>query len=125
MVEDKEYCMSSFLQFRIIADKNKTFRTGIYPNYYNLDDRNIIINSPDDIDNFIRELFEKLYPDFSVPKKIPMPRAVGQWLKNWNGPTREEFKENCIENLDGNQKWQVYCLEYFLNLIDENEKYDK
>ena len=350
MVEDKEYCMSSFLQFRIIADKNKTFKTGIYPNYYNLDDRNIIINSSDDIDNFIRkyiddifdehtaimlsggidsailakylpkgtiaytlkciadvptidetinaskyakicglehrvievtwddykkfmpllmkhkgapihsiepqiykaalqakkdgitklifgesadcifggldkimskkwkfddfverynfvspdkvlitsdlilepnenfrdgeyidmykfmsefffyesmnsyinscklagiefiapyskmylgkdldierikngepkyfirELFEKLYPDFSVPKKTPMPRAVDQWLKNWNGPTREEFKENCIENLDGNQKWQVYCLEYFLNLIDENEKYDK
>ena len=66
----------------------------------------------------IREIFERLYPGIEQPAKIPMPRATDQWLKNWDGPKREEFLENCIENLNGDQRWLVWILEQFLNMID-------
>lgn len=67
----------------------------------------------------IRELYAKLYPDVDLPQKTPMPRAVKQWLKDWKGPTRGEFLPDCIDGLNGDQKWLVYCLEQFLNLLDE------
>ncbi|WP_181041504.1 asparagine synthase C-terminal domain-containing protein [Enterococcus faecium] len=72
----------------------------------------------------LREIFAKLYPNFENRKKIPMPRAVDKWFSNWSGPTRKEFKK--IEDMNkfsGDQKWMIYCLERFLNLIeDTNEK---
>lgn len=66
----------------------------------------------------IRELFRIKYPDIPVPEKIAMARAMDQWLKDWQGPVRSEFKENCIEGLTGEQKFLVYSLERFLNLIE-------
>lgn len=66
----------------------------------------------------IRELFAKKYPGFPVPNKIPMPRPVDFYFADWKGPTRHEFKKNLdMTNFTGNQKWQLYCLERFLNLI--------
>lgn len=67
----------------------------------------------------VRNLYKKLYPDFPAAIKLPMPRPVEQWLMNWAGPQRKEFKDNCILGLSGNQKWMVYSLEKFLNIIDE------
>ena len=67
----------------------------------------------------IREIFERLYPDYEVPEKIPMPRPVNEWFKDWKGPTREEFWPNCTENMKGDQKWLVWCLEQFLNMIED------
>ena len=69
----------------------------------------------------IREAFKKLYPDFDIPKKIPMPRPVNEWMNEHyiDGPKREEFIPHCTDNMTGDQKWMVYCLERFLNLIDE------
>lgn len=64
----------------------------------------------------VREIFSKLYKDFLIPDKLPMPRATNEWFKDWIGPTREEFLENCVSNLTGDQKWQIYCLEQFLNM---------
>lgn len=69
----------------------------------------------------VRELYHKWYPQYPAAVKLPMPRPVDQWLREWEGPVRSEFKENCIEKLDGNQKWMVYILEKFLNLVDEVE----
>ena len=66
----------------------------------------------------IRELFAKRYPDSVPAVKLPMPRGIGTWLKDWEGPLREEFLPNCIDGLTGDQKWYVYVLEWFLNLID-------
>lgn len=63
----------------------------------------------------VRELYAEKYPDFPVPTKIPMPRAVNQWLADWKGPQRPEFLPNCIEGLTGDQKWLIFCLEMFLN----------
>lgn len=66
----------------------------------------------------IRELFTKKYPDLTVPDKLPMPRPVDEYFKTWTGPTRPEFKKNLdMSQFTGNQKWQMWCLERFLNLI--------
>lgn len=67
----------------------------------------------------IREIFEKLYPNFEIPPKTPMPRPMAEWFKNWSGPTRPEFRNNCVAVLDGDQRWLVWCLEKFLNMIDD------
>lgn len=66
----------------------------------------------------IRDLFRLKYPGMEIPEKIPMSRPADDWLKDWKGPTRDEFLPNCIDNLTGEQKLLVYCLERFLNLID-------
>jgi len=66
----------------------------------------------------IRELFVKRYPNSMLAVKLPMPRAVGIWLKEWKGPAKEEFLPDCINGLTGDQKWYVYVLEWFLNLIE-------
>lgn len=69
----------------------------------------------------IREIFERLYPGWEIPVKTPMPRPLNEWFKNWQGPTREDFLPHCVENMTGDQKWYVYALETFLNMIDNNE----
>ncbi|WP_026517145.1 asparagine synthase-related protein [Butyrivibrio sp. MC2021] len=65
----------------------------------------------------IRELFKELYPGESLPDKIPMPRPVNEWFKDWEGPKREEFIPHCTRDMKGDQKWMVWCLERYLNLI--------
>ena len=66
----------------------------------------------------VREVFKSLYPDFVAPPKLPMPRATNEWFKDWKGPVRPEFLPHCTDNMTGDQKWLVYCLEMFLNLLD-------
>lgn len=66
----------------------------------------------------IRELYQRKYPDFEMNKKIPMPRPMDLWLRNWEGPKRKEFKENCINDLVKDEKWLVYILEKYLNHFD-------
>lgn len=64
----------------------------------------------------IRELMAKKYPEITVPNKVPMPRPVDEYFKTWGGPKRPEFKKNIdMSRYNGNQKWQMYCLERFLN----------
>lgn len=68
----------------------------------------------------IRDLMKKKYPDIPVPNKVPMPRPVDEYFVNWKGPTRSEFRKDIdMSKFTGNQKWQMYCLEKFLN---NNEK---
>ncbi len=65
----------------------------------------------------IRDLFRMKYPETAVPLKQPMPRPVDEYFKDWEGPTRKEFKNDIdIKDYSGNQKWLLYCLERFLNL---------
>lgn len=64
----------------------------------------------------IRELFSTKYPDVAVPEKVPMPRPVDFYFADWKGPERPEFRRNLDMNrFTGNQKWQMWCLERFLN----------
>lgn len=66
----------------------------------------------------VREVFNRLYPDFQVPPKTPMPRPTNEWFKDWQGPTRQEFWPNCVDGMNGDQKWLLWALEKFLNLIE-------
>lgn len=66
----------------------------------------------------IREAFQKLYPGMEIPAKIPMPRPVNEWFADWNGPVREEFIPHSTDGMTGDQKWMVWCLERYLNLLD-------
>lgn len=64
----------------------------------------------------IRELFHMKYPNYPIPDKNPMPRPVDMYFSNWSGPKREEFRKDIdISKFTGNQKWQLWCLEWFLN----------
>lgn len=68
----------------------------------------------------IRELMAKKYPEIPVPNKVPMPRPVDAYFASWEGPVRPEFKKNLdMSKFTGNQKWQMWCLERFLNMIGE------
>ena len=69
----------------------------------------------------IRALFAQKYPKIPVPDKIPMPRPVDIIFKNWPGPTRPEFRKDIpLDQLTGNQKWQLWCAEQFLNANDKS-----
>ncbi len=65
----------------------------------------------------IRELFRELYPGEKLPDKIPMPRPVNEWFKDWTGPTRDEFIPHCTRDMKGDQKWMVWCLERYLSIM--------
>lgn len=67
----------------------------------------------------VRGLYALKYPELEIPFKIPMPRPVDAIFKNWTGPKRKEFRDDIpMDKLTGNQKWQLWCAEYFLNLFD-------
>lgn len=64
----------------------------------------------------IRQLMALRYPKIPVPNKVPMPRPVDYYFANYAAPKRREFKDNInIANFTGNQKWQVWCLNRFLD----------
>lgn len=64
----------------------------------------------------IRDLFKMKYPELEIPQKLPMPRPVDEYFKNWTGPKRYEFKKELnMTKFTGNQKWLLWCLERFLN----------
>ncbi len=67
----------------------------------------------------IRELYAMKYPEVPVPDKIPMPRPVDMIFKDWEGPKRPEFRQDIpMDQLTGNQKWQLWCAEQFLDMLD-------
>lgn len=48
-----------------------------------------------------------------------MPRPVNEYFKNWREPSRKEFRNDIdMSALTGNQKWQLYSLERFLNIFE-------
>lgn len=66
----------------------------------------------------VREAFQILYPGEKLPKKIPMPRPMDEWLGNWDGPKRPEFIRHATDAMTGDQKWMVWALERYLDLIE-------
>lgn len=66
----------------------------------------------------IRNLYHKKYPYFDIPEKIAMPRSMDQYMRNWKGPSRQEFLTHCHKELTGEQKFLVYSLERFLDIIE-------
>lgn len=72
----------------------------------------------------VREVFNRLYNGWEIPAKTPMPRPLNEWMRDWEGPCRPEFWPHCTDEMTGDQKWYVYALEQFLNMLDHGE-YDK
>ena len=63
----------------------------------------------------VRGLYAMKYPEREIPFKIPMPRPVDYVFKEWKGPQRKEFRKDIpMGKLTGNQKWQLWCAERFL-----------
>ena len=70
----------------------------------------------------VRELFSMIYPELPVPFKIPMPRPVDAIFAKWEGPSRKEFRKDIeMDTLTGNQKWQLWCSELFLNIFEPED----
>lgn len=68
----------------------------------------------------VRGLYAMKYPELEIPFKIPMPRPVDAIFKDWEGPKRAEFRKDIpMEQLTGNQKWQLWCSEQFLNMLEK------
>ena len=68
----------------------------------------------------LRSVFKRIFPDLDIPEKIPFARPMDKWLKNWSNPKRQEFKKDInIDLFTGDQKWLIFCLEMFLNTLDE------
>ena len=68
----------------------------------------------------VRGLYAIKYPELEIPFKIPMPRPVDAVFKNWSGPKRPEFRKDIdMASLTGNQKWQLWCAECFLDFINK------
>ena len=68
----------------------------------------------------VRGLYAIKYPELEIPFKIPMPRPVDKIFKNWEGPKRPEFRSDIpMDQLTGNQKWQLWCAELFLNELEK------
>ena len=66
----------------------------------------------------VRGLYALKYPELEIPFKIPMPRPVDAVFRDWKGPQRPEFRRDIpMDQLTGNQKWQLWCAEQFLNMI--------
>ena len=66
----------------------------------------------------VRGLYALKYPELEIPFKIPMPRPVDAIFKEWEGPKRPEFRQDIpMRQLTGNQKWQLWCAEQFLNML--------
>lgn len=66
----------------------------------------------------VRGLYAIKYPEREIPFKIPMPRPVDSIFADWTGPRRPEFRNDIpLDSLSGNQKWQLWCAEQFLDMI--------
>ncbi len=66
----------------------------------------------------VRGLFAIKFPGLEIPFKIPMPRPVDSVFRSWEGPKRIEFRKDIpMSKLSGNQKWQLWCAEKFLNML--------
>lgn len=65
----------------------------------------------------VREVFHRLYPDMGQPKKLPMPRALAQWMADWPGASRPEFWPGAGRDMTPDQKWYIYITESFMNMV--------
>lgn len=122
-VDGYEFCTSGFMKEALNSYYNACDTAGIkfYAPYSLCQlgmpiDYNRIRNGENKY--LVREVFNRLYKGFTVPEKLPMPRATNEWLKDWKGPSRPEFYPHCTDNMTGDQKWLVWALETFLNMYE-------
>lgn len=69
----------------------------------------------------LRPIWDRMYPTFDYPPKLAFARPTDVWLKHWSGPKRQEFKKLKMSNFTGDQKFMLFCLERWLNIIERFE----
>lgn len=70
----------------------------------------------------IRELFSLRYPTLPIPEKIRLPNPLDSFMKDWSGPHRSEFLQDLdMSTFRGKHKWQLFCLERFLDIMDNKQ----
>ncbi len=123
-VDPHEHCRNEFFREAMGTYNNPAETAGIemicpYANTYMACDMDFERIRAGEGKYLIREIFKRLYPGWDMPQKLPMPRPMNEWMANWQGPLRSEFWPNCTQNMTGDQKWLVWSLEKFLNIIEE------
>lgn len=70
----------------------------------------------------VRGLYSLKYPELEIPFKIPMPRPVDTLFNDWPGPRGGGvFRDDIpIYELTGNQKWQLWCADLFLSMLEQS-----
>ena len=63
MIVDKNYCMSSFLMFRTIVDRNKCFSYDIKPVFWDMFPKRIPVNTSDDLYTSLKAQVEEATKD--------------------------------------------------------------
>lgn len=67
----------------------------------------------------LRDVFKQLYPGHSLPEKIPFARPLDRWMASWPRPSRPELRRDTdLGGLTGEQRWLVFCLERFMNIME-------
>lgn len=67
----------------------------------------------------LRAIFEELFPGLPLAEKIAFARPMDDWMNSWEGPRRPEFRTALdLRRFSGEQKWLLYSLEQFMNLVD-------
>ena len=120
-IDPHQFVSNVFIQESVASYLNAAKLAGVrmvlpYPETYLAGDIDYTRIRAGENKYLVREVFSRLYPDFDIPPKTPMPRPMNEWFKDWKGPEREEFWPDCVEGLTGDQKWLVWILERYLNL---------
>lgn len=67
----------------------------------------------------VRNVFSMLYPNLEQAEKIPMPRPLDIWMKEYAGPKNAVFRDFNVADLSPDQKWYVHSLDVFLTMLKE------
>lgn len=121
IIDPHQFISNVFIQESVASYLNAAKLAGVelilpYPETYLARDLDYTRIRAGENKYLVREVFQHLYPGFDVPPKTPMPRPMNEWFKDWKGPKRQEFWDNCVDGLTGDQKWLVWILERYLNL---------
>ena len=119
---DKAYCMSSFLMYRTVYDRSRSFGEAFPPiRHYDTPDDRTIISDSGALLSALKKKTEKAASDgraaLALSGGIDYARVrVREWLRDWQGPRRQEFYPHCTDGMTGDQKWLVWAPERFLDI---------
>lgn len=70
----------------------------------------------------VQACFRELYGADHAPTKIPFARPTDHWLAAWSPARRAEWRPDLdLTGATGEQRWLVWCLERFLDLLERTD----
>lgn len=103
-MQEKQVALENGINFDIQRENMVIgYTTGVY-DLFHIDHLNLLKNA--------KGMCDKLIVGVTVDKIF----------YDWEGPKRYEFRKDIsMSKLTGNQKWQLWCAELFLNIFDKNK----